>query len=68
LRFCLALSGRHQEFGLHADISWVSLSNAITVRFFTVRLHHFGSKDTEASLNSRLGVTIVVSTRLHIVT
>ena len=52
-------------------MAWVSLSNAITVRFFTVRLDHFGSKATEVILNSRLGVTIVfivASTSLHIVT
>jgi len=71
LRFRLALSGTQQEFDWHAEMAWVSLSNAITVRFFTVRLDHFGSKATEVILNSRLGVTIVfivASTSLHIVT
>ena len=70
-RFRLVLSGTRQEFELRTEIEWVSLSNAITVRFFTVRLHHFGGKDAEVNPNSRLGATVIssaASTGPHIVT
>ena len=37
----------------------VSLSNAISVRFFAVRLPHFRGNDTEVNRNSLLGVTTI---------